>query len=42
MTDTQLRQNVIDKLEFDPSVDAAHIGVAVDQNVVSLTGHVNS
>lgn len=42
MTDSQLRQNVIDELEFDPSLDAAHIGVAVDHNVVSLTGHVNS
>ena len=42
MTDSQLRQNVIDELEFDPSLDAAHIGVAVDQNVISLTGHVKS
>ena len=42
MTDSQLRQDIIDELEFDPSLDAAHIGVAVDKNVVSLTGHVNS
>jgi osmotically-inducible protein OsmY len=42
MTDSQLRQHVIDELEFDPSLDAAHIGVAVDNNVVSLTGHVGS
>jgi osmotically-inducible protein OsmY len=42
MTDSQLRQSVIDELEFDPSLDAAHIGVAVDKNVVSLTGHANS
>ena len=42
MTDSQLRQDIIDEFEFDPSFDAAHIGVAVDKNVVSLTGHVNS
>ena len=36
MTDSQLRQDIIDELEFDPSLDAAHIGVAVDKNVVSL------
>jgi len=42
MTDSQLRQDIIDELEFDPSLDAAHIGVAVDKNVVSLTGHVSS
>ena len=42
MTDSQLRQHIIDEFEFDPSFDAAHIGVAVDKNVVSLTGHVNS
>ncbi|MGB8397390.1 BON domain-containing protein [Bradyrhizobium sp.] len=42
MTDSQLRQDVIDELEFDPSFDGVHIGVAVDKNVVSLSGHVNS
>jgi osmotically-inducible protein OsmY len=35
-----LRQNVLDELEFDPSIDAAHIGVAVDKGAVTLTGHV--
>lgn len=42
MTDPQLRQDIIDELEFDPSFDGEHIGVAVDKNVVSLSGHVNS
>jgi len=42
MTDSILRQDIIDELEFDPSFDGEHIGVAVDRNVVSLTGHVNS
>jgi osmotically-inducible protein OsmY len=42
MSDTQLRQNIIDELDFEPSVDAAHIGVAVDNGVVTLSGHVTS
>ena len=42
MTDSQLRQDIIDEFEFDPSFDGEHIGVAVDENVVSLSGHVNS
>jgi len=42
MSDNQLRQDVIDELEFEPSVNAAHIGVAVDGGVVTLTGHVSS
>jgi osmotically-inducible protein OsmY len=40
MNDMTLRQNVMDELEFEPSVDAANIGVAVDNGVVTLTGHV--
>ena len=42
MTDSQLRQDIIDEFDFDPSFSGEHIGVAVDQNVVMLTGHVNS
>jgi osmotically-inducible protein OsmY len=42
MDDKALRQMAIDELEFEPSVDAAHIGVAVEQRVVTLTGHVGS
>lgn len=30
MGDKLIRQNVIDELDFEPSVEAAHIGVAVD------------
>ena len=37
-----IRQNVIDELDFDPSIDAAHIGVAVENGIVTLTGHVGS
>ena len=42
MRDIQLRQEVLDELEFDPVIDAAHIGVTVDGGVVTLTGHVSS
>jgi osmotically-inducible protein OsmY len=42
MSDISLRQNILDELEFEPSVDAAHIGVAVDGGVATMTGHVNS
>jgi osmotically-inducible protein OsmY len=39
-TDAAIRDNVIDELEFDPSLDAAGIRVAVDNSVVTLSGHV--
>ena len=42
MGDLQLRQDVVDELEYEPSIDAAHIGVGVDKGVVTLTGHVAS
>ncbi|MBB5206521.1 BON domain-containing protein [Chiayiivirga flava] len=42
MNDTELRQHVIDELEFEPSLDAANIGVAAERGVVTLTGHVSS
>jgi osmotically-inducible protein OsmY len=40
MSDFVLRQDILDELSFDPEVEAAHIGVAVDKSVVTLTGHV--
>jgi len=40
--DTKLRQNVLDELEWEPSLDAAHIGVAAREGVVTLSGHVAS
>lgn len=40
MNDKELRQLVIDELEFDPSIDAADIGVAAENGVVTLNGHV--
>jgi osmotically-inducible protein OsmY len=40
--DIHLQQRVLDELQFDPSVKAAHIGVTVRQGVVALSGHVES
>lgn len=37
-----LKQQILDELEWEPSVDAAHIGVAVTGNVATLTGSVAS
>ena len=42
MNDKILRQSIVDELDFEPSIDAAHIGVAVDKGIVTLTGHVGS
>ncbi|AMN38524.1 BON domain-containing protein [Rhodoplanes sp. Z2-YC6860] len=42
MSDLQLRQNVLDELEFDPTIDAAHIGVTADAGVITLTGYVKN
>lgn len=40
MTDVELRQTVSDALEFEPSINAAHVGVAAKDGVVTLSGHV--
>lgn len=41
-TDAQLRKDIIDELDWDPSFNAAHVGVAVDRGVVTLTGHIDT
>jgi len=40
MNDKELRQNVIEELDFEPSIESANIGVAVENGVVTLSGHV--
>lgn len=40
MEDKALKQLVEDELEFEPSIDAADIGVSVDHGIVHLTGRV--
>ena len=42
MSELKLRDDILDELAYEPIVDPAHIGVAVDQDVVTLTGHVAS
>ncbi len=41
-TDMQLKQDIEDELRWDPKINAAHIGVSVDNGVVSLLGAVDS
>jgi len=41
-TDLRIRQDVLDELDWEPRVDAAHIGVSAREGVVTLTGHVES
>ena len=40
--DKRLKQAVLDELLWEPSVNAAHIGVAAKNGVVTLMGHVES
>jgi osmotically-inducible protein OsmY len=40
--DSELKRAVLDELSWEPSVDAAHIGVTANAGVVTLTGHVNN
>jgi len=42
MKDQELQQCVIDELNWEPGVNAAHIGVAASAGVVTLTGNVCS
>jgi osmotically-inducible protein OsmY len=39
-TRSDLQHEVMEELEFDPSLDAAGIGVSVEDGVVTLDGHV--
>ncbi len=40
MEDKKLRKDIIDALDWDPSVNSANIGVAVDDGVATLSGAV--
>lgn len=42
MSDLTLRSDVLDELEYEPSIDAADIGVAAENGVITLSGHVGS
>ena len=41
-TDIALQADILDELKFEPSVNAAHIGVTVKGGIVTLSGHVAS
>jgi osmotically-inducible protein OsmY len=41
-TDTVLKDEVLDELEWEPSINATRIGVAVKNGVVTLSGEVES
>jgi osmotically-inducible protein OsmY len=41
-TDTQLKKDVSAELEWDPSISAAHVGVAVKDGIVTLNGHLDT
>lgn len=38
--DSTIQQNIISELNWEPSVNPTHIGVAVDNGVATLSGHV--
>lgn len=40
--DDQLQKAVLAELNWEPSITAAHIGVAAENGTVTLTGHVDS
>ena len=41
-SDTQLQQDVLAELKWEPSINAAEIGVEVKDGIVTLAGHVNT
>lgn len=42
MTNEDLRRKILEELDWDPSLDATAIGVAVRGSIVTLSGHVRS
>jgi osmotically-inducible protein OsmY len=42
MTAKQLRTDILNELDWEPSIEAPNIGVAVENGVVTLTGHVQT
>jgi osmotically-inducible protein OsmY len=42
MSDLSLKKAVEEELEWEPSIDAEHIGVSVNEGIVMLSGYVGS
>lgn len=40
-TDAQLKQDILEELNWDPAVNATEVGVIVKDGVVTLTGHLS-
>ncbi|WP_300392785.1 BON domain-containing protein [Henriciella sp.] len=40
MSDKTIRDRILAELDWDPSIEATDIGVAIEDGVVTLTGHV--
>jgi osmotically-inducible protein OsmY len=40
--DADIRKDVMAELEWDPAIDPTHVGVAVREGVVTLTGHLDT
>ena len=41
-TDAQIQKDVMDELKWEPAVNSAEIGVAVNNGIVTLSGQVNT
>ena len=41
-TDAQLKTDVTNELQWDPSINATNVGVAVKDGIVTLTGHLET
>jgi osmotically-inducible protein OsmY len=41
-TDSEIQRDVLAELRWDPRVDVTHIGVSVNDGIVTLSGHVSS
>lgn len=41
-SDLDLQRDVVDELAWEPSIDAASVGVSVENGIVALRGHVKS
>lgn len=39
-TDQQLKQDVMNELKWEPSVNETHIGISVNGGIITLSGHV--
>lgn len=41
-SDATIKKDVLDELNWEPSIDATKVGVTVENGIVSLSGHVRS